>query len=216
MQDIFLVHRDVNLMSHFQKEFGKNGTALTSVKSVKVLTQNGRSRSPIVVIDSEGDWVPAVKKLQAMKKGRKEFYAIISSTSMLKKTVAQIHETVLSLNAKKDGDKAHQEIVLPKDEENQGYELHLTELVERKLNDFVQKIKHCKVTNLYALLIREFEKPIIALALRETQGNQVQAAELLGMNRNTLRKKMNELKISPLKDKKSNPQCKRPILHILK
>ncbi len=197
-QGVFLIHRDVNLMSHFQKEFGKNGTSLTSVKSVKVLTQNGRSSCPMVVIDSESDWAPVIRKLCVSKKERKEFYAVISSTSMLKKTVAQIHEIALSLNAKKEGGKPQQETASSKDEENKEYELHLTELVEKKLSDFVRKIKHCTVTNLYTLLIREFEKPIISLALRETKGNQIQAAELLGMNRNTLRKKMNGLKISPL------------------
>ena len=37
--------------------------------------------------------------------------------------------------------------------------------------------------------------PLIALALRETNGNQIQAAHLLGMNRNTLRKKITEFGI---------------------
>jgi two-component system nitrogen regulation response regulator GlnG len=39
------------------------------------------------------------------------------------------------------------------------------------------------------------ERPLIALALKETNGNQIQAAQLLGMNRNTLRKKIVEHRI---------------------
>jgi two-component system nitrogen regulation response regulator GlnG len=42
-----------------------------------------------------------------------------------------------------------------------------------------------------------FEKPLIEHALRETQGNQLRAAQFLGINRNTLRKKLGELEIRP-------------------
>ena len=44
-------------------------------------------------------------------------------------------------------------------------------------------------------LIQAVERPLIQHALRETNGNQVQAAQLLGMNRNTLRKKIVEYHI---------------------
>ena len=42
-------------------------------------------------------------------------------------------------------------------------------------------------------MLREVERPLIARALGATRGNQVQAARLLGLNRNTLRKKIREL-----------------------
>jgi two-component system, NtrC family, nitrogen regulation response regulator GlnG len=41
--------------------------------------------------------------------------------------------------------------------------------------------------------LREVEAPLIAAALAATRGNQIRAAELLGLNRNTLRKKIREL-----------------------
>src|SRR3989337_1486333 len=44
-------------------------------------------------------------------------------------------------------------------------------------------------------LLREIEKPLITMVLKETGGNQVQAAHILGLNRNTLRKKIKELNI---------------------
>jgi len=50
---------------------------------------------------------------------------------------------------------------------------------------------------LYDDAIAEFERPLLAHALAETSGNQVQAARLLGINRNTLRKRLTELGIEP-------------------
>jgi two-component system nitrogen regulation response regulator GlnG len=48
---------------------------------------------------------------------------------------------------------------------------------------------------LYDRLLARFEKPLIIQTLRATGGNQIKAAEVLGINRNTLRKKMRELNI---------------------
>ena len=44
-------------------------------------------------------------------------------------------------------------------------------------------------------MLREVERPLIALSLAATRGNQLKAARLLGLNRNTLRKKIRELGI---------------------
>jgi two-component system nitrogen regulation response regulator GlnG len=48
---------------------------------------------------------------------------------------------------------------------------------------------------IYDRLIREVERPLIARALAATRGNQLKAADVLGLNRNTLRKKIRELDI---------------------
>jgi len=48
---------------------------------------------------------------------------------------------------------------------------------------------------LYDRVLREIEKPLISLSLLHTQGNQLQAAKLLGLNRNTLRKKIRDLQV---------------------
>ena len=47
----------------------------------------------------------------------------------------------------------------------------------------------------YDRLIREVERPLIARALAATRGNQLKAADILGINRNTLRKKIRDLDI---------------------
>lgn len=50
---------------------------------------------------------------------------------------------------------------------------------------------------LYQQSLAAFEKPLFEHALRQTSGNQLRAAELLGINRNTLRKRLVELVIDP-------------------
>jgi two-component system nitrogen regulation response regulator GlnG len=55
---------------------------------------------------------------------------------------------------------------------------------------------------LYDRVLRELERPLITLTLVATRGNQVKAAEVLGLNRNTLRKKIRELDIGVMRGPK--------------
>ena len=50
-------------------------------------------------------------------------------------------------------------------------------------------------SGLYQRILREMEEPLIEIALEATGGNQIKCADLLGLNRNTLRKKINDLDI---------------------
>ncbi|HRK71805.1 MAG TPA: nitrogen regulation protein NR(I) [Micropepsaceae bacterium] len=69
--------------------------------------------------------------------------------------------------------------------------------VERHLNRLLAQTgrEGSLPPDLYDLVLPEFEKPLISMCLAVTRGNQIKAAELLGMNRNTLRKKIRELDI---------------------
>lgn len=75
-------------------------------------------------------------------------------------------------------------------------DVSLASYVEKKLGDFVRAMNVGSGKNLYPTLMRAVERPLIELALRETHGNQIKAARLLGLNRNTLRKKITEFQIS--------------------
>ena len=68
--------------------------------------------------------------------------------------------------------------------------------IEEKLKGFMRNIKNLEKFNLYETVIPEVEKALITMVLRETKGNQIKAAKLLGINRNTLRDKIKKLKIS--------------------
>lgn len=73
--------------------------------------------------------------------------------------------------------------------------LSLEDYLEWKMGDFVKGMRHGSGRNLHPMLIAAIERPLITRALQETKGNQIQAAELLGLNRNTLRKKIHDLHI---------------------
>ena len=55
---------------------------------------------------------------------------------------------------------------------------------------------------LYARILREVEVPLLEIALNATGGNQAKCADLLGINRNTLRKKLTELDIEVTRRRK--------------
>lgn len=80
----------------------------------------------------------------------------------------------------------------PPDYEN----LSLEEIIQRKLDDYFNRTRGVDVENLYSLVIERVERPLIELTLKATRGNQIRAAQILGINRNTLRKKITNLRIS--------------------
>ena len=55
---------------------------------------------------------------------------------------------------------------------------------------------------LYLRVLREVELPLIAITLSATRGNQIKTAEILGINRNTLRKKIQDLEIQVTRSRK--------------
>ena len=68
--------------------------------------------------------------------------------------------------------------------------------VERHLREYFAAHKDAlPAGGLYDRVLREVERPLILLTLAATRGNQIKAAQLLGLNRNTLRKKIRELDI---------------------
>ncbi len=78
----------------------------------------------------------------------------------------------------------------------------LATLVERHLAaDFASQPDGVPPRGLYDRVIQEVEAPLIRLTLAATRGNQIRAAEILGLNRNTLRKKIHDLGIQPVRTK---------------
>ena len=66
----------------------------------------------------------------------------------------------------------------------------LSECVESALKDYFEQLNGQSTTNLYDMLLAEVEAPLFKTTLEHTNGNQSHAAEILGINRGTLRKKL--------------------------
>jgi len=74
--------------------------------------------------------------------------------------------------------------------------LTLAESVEQYLEIyFAQFGNDIPPPGLYHRILRELEAPLITVSLAATRGNQIKAAEMLGLNRNTLRKKIRDLEL---------------------
>jgi two-component system nitrogen regulation response regulator GlnG len=72
----------------------------------------------------------------------------------------------------------------------------LSATVERHLREyFAAHADELPAAGVYDRVLREVERPLITLALEATRGNQIKAALVLGLNRNTLRKKIKDLDI---------------------
>lgn len=68
----------------------------------------------------------------------------------------------------------------------------LREAVEESLLRYLEKIDHGAIHELYNIVMREVEAPLLKTILEHTNNNQSHAASLLGINRGTLRKKLKE------------------------
>ena len=66
-------------------------------------------------------------------------------------------------------------------------------------NTFASFGKELPPPGLYHRILKEIEYPLLSAALAATRGNQIRAADLLGLNRNTLRKKIRDLDIQVIR-----------------
>lgn len=73
----------------------------------------------------------------------------------------------------------------------------LERLVKSKLEVLFEQQKEAQVelNGLYGIVMEQVERPLIEIALRAYNGNQVKTAQMLGINRNTLKKKIDTYKI---------------------
>lgn len=68
----------------------------------------------------------------------------------------------------------------------------IRDCVKESLEKYLRDMDGHDSGDLFQLLIREVEEPLLETILRHTEGNQTKAADMLGLNRGTLRKKLKE------------------------
>ncbi|ABQ25122.1 sigma-54-dependent transcriptional regulator [Geotalea uraniireducens] len=82
----------------------------------------------------------------------------------------------------------------------QSEELSLEGIVDIKLRGSFTNMEKMESGDVYTMVLEQVERPLIRFVLEKTRGNQVRAADILGINRNTLRKKITELGIEVKRD----------------
>jgi two-component system nitrogen regulation response regulator GlnG len=76
---------------------------------------------------------------------------------------------------------------------------NLSAAITSYINSYFESHNSEPPAGVYDRMLAELERPLIALTMQATRGNQVKAAEMLGLNRNTLRKKIRDLSINVVK-----------------
>ncbi|MFZ9479622.1 MAG: DNA-binding transcriptional regulator Fis [Steroidobacteraceae bacterium] len=71
-------------------------------------------------------------------------------------------------------------------------ELPLRNHAERAFEQYLTQLNGHKTGGLYDLVMREVEEPLFRVVLKHAAGNQTRAADILGINRATLRRKLRE------------------------
>jgi len=74
-------------------------------------------------------------------------------------------------------------------------DVSLEAIVDTKLRSCFTGIEKLDKGDIHAKVLQQVERPLIRFILEKTRWNQVKAADILGINRNTLRKKIHELEI---------------------
>jgi Fis family transcriptional regulator len=72
---------------------------------------------------------------------------------------------------------------------------HIEEVVRASLESYFRDLKGTEPDNLHDMLVRVMEKPLLEVVMHRAEGNQSRAADWLGLNRNTLRKKLLDHKL---------------------
>jgi Fis family transcriptional regulator, factor for inversion stimulation protein len=71
----------------------------------------------------------------------------------------------------------------------------IAESVRRSLERYFKDLDGTRPQSIYDMVLKNVERPMLEAVLDHAEGNQTVAAEMLGINRNTLRKKIHDLKI---------------------
>ncbi|WP_439586238.1 helix-turn-helix domain-containing protein [Hydrogenophaga sp.] len=71
----------------------------------------------------------------------------------------------------------------------------LHDCVRASMEDFFRDLNGTDPDNLHEMLVKAVEKPLLEVVMEQAQNNQSRAAQWLGLNRNTLRKKLLEHKL---------------------
>ena len=73
---------------------------------------------------------------------------------------------------------------------------HIEECVRTSLEGYFKDLRGTEPDGMYDMMVRVMEKPLLEVVMQHADNNQSRAAQWLGLNRNTLRKKLVEHKLA--------------------
>ncbi|MDR1275678.1 MAG: Fis family transcriptional regulator [Candidatus Accumulibacter sp.] len=65
-------------------------------------------------------------------------------------------------------------------------------VVRKALEDYFTRLDGEKASGVYSMVLKSVERPMLEIVMEKTNGKQTLAAEILGINRNTLRRKLSD------------------------
>jgi Fis family transcriptional regulator len=68
----------------------------------------------------------------------------------------------------------------------------IDEAVTKSLEKYFRDLEGTRPAAIYEMVLRAVERPMLEVVMRQASGNQLRASEMLGINRNTLRKKLQQ------------------------
>ena len=72
---------------------------------------------------------------------------------------------------------------------------HIEECIRENLEGYFKDLRGVEPAAMYDMILRVVEKPLLEVVMQHAEQNQSKAAQFLGLNRNTLRKKLQEHKL---------------------
>lgn len=151
----------------------------------------------LIVAETPSEWEHDGSRLRRLIETKPKSYVILAPAPLLQQTAAEIRAVGRALRAGPLRRRAHESPPVASRGDDAPDGGVFQGALHRKLWQFVKAYSESGGRNLYSVVMREFERPLLELALTQTRGNQRRTAELLGMNRNTLRKRMEECRILP-------------------
>lgn len=86
----------------------------------------------------------------------------------------------------------HIEDMLEQEDDNQQEISQLSHAVKHSIRRYLYELEGTQPSDMYDMVLRQIEQPLLEAILEHTKGNQSKAAEYLGLNRGTLRKKLRQ------------------------
>ena len=72
---------------------------------------------------------------------------------------------------------------------------HIEECIRENLEGYFKDLRGVEPAAMYDMILRVVERPLLEVVMKQAEGNQSRAAEWLGINRNTLRRKLLDHKL---------------------